>query len=79
MDRPSSPAGEAKQAYYNHLFGRTMDQRLLFRKRVLQTSMNDLKTAAAKYFDPTQASIGIISNRESVEKLNIKDLKKVNL
>ena len=79
LDRPSSPAGEAKQAYYNHLFGRTMDQRLLFRKRVLQTSMNDLKTAAAKYFDPTQASIGIISNRESVEKLNIKDLKNVNL
>jgi Zn-dependent M16 (insulinase) family peptidase len=79
MDRPSSPAGEAKQAYYNHLFGRTMDQRLLFRKRVLRTSIHDLKTAAAKYFDPKQASVGIISNRESVSNLNIEGLNEINL
>lgn len=79
MDKPASPAGEAKQAYYNHLFGRTLAHRMAFRKQVLNTSVADLKTVAERYFQPEQASIGIITSRESSESLHIKGLELINL
>ncbi|MDA1371964.1 MAG: insulinase family protein [Proteobacteria bacterium] len=66
MDKPSSPAGEAKQAFYNKLFGRSLEHRMEFRQRILSTTMEDLKSATERYFDPAQASIGVIGNRESV-------------
>jgi hypothetical protein len=69
MDKPSSPAGEAKQSFYNQLFGRSLEHRMAFRERVLATTLDDLKSVAERYFDADQASIGIISNREAVESL----------
>ena len=36
LDKPSSPAGEAKAAFHNGLHGRTAEQRQAFRKRVWQ-------------------------------------------
>ncbi len=69
MDKPSSPAGEAKQAFYNELFGRSLEQRMAFRRRVLATSMADLKAVAERYFTPEQASIGVISSRDQEETL----------
>ena len=79
MDKPASPAGEAKQAYYNHLFGRSLAHRMAFRKRVLNTSLADLRAVTERYFKPEQASIGIISNRESAEALDIGNLELINL
>ena len=35
LDKPSSPAGEAKQHFHNRLFGRSHEQREQFRQRVL--------------------------------------------
>ena len=35
LDKPASPAGEAKQAFYNQAFGRTLAHRTEFRKQVL--------------------------------------------
>lgn len=69
MDKPSSPAGEAKQAFYSQLFGRTLDHRMEFRKRVLATSVDDLKRLAGQYFSPEKASIGIVTNSEAAESL----------
>lgn len=79
MDKPASPAGEAKHAYYNHLFGRTLDHRMTFRKRVLNTSLDDLKAVADRYLKPEQASIGIITNREAGEALETSNLELINL
>ena len=79
MDKPSSPAGEAKIAFYNNLFGRSLERRLEFRKRVLATSLEDLKTVTDRYFSASEASFGIITNRESVESLRLPSLKVVNL
>lgn len=62
MDKSSSPAGEAKQAFYNELFGRTREQRLAFRARVLATQVEDLQRVAATYLQADKASIGVISN-----------------
>ena len=65
MDKPSSPAGEAKQAFYNGLFNRTLEHRMIFRERVLSTTLADLRNVAQTYFDPSSASIGVITNRDS--------------
>ena len=71
LDKPGSPAGEAKQAFYNQLFGRTLDHRLAFRQQVLSTTLEDLKAVVERYFDSSESSIGIITNKEQAEKLEI--------
>ncbi len=79
MDKPSSPAGEAKAAFYNHLFGRSLEQRLAFRQRVLATTVADLRAVTERYFHPETASHGIITSRETAETLQLPNLAVVNL
>ena len=79
MDKSSSPAGEAKQAFYNHLFGRSIEQRMAFRRQVLDTSLDDLRRVADQYFCVEDASIGIISNQELLQSSKLTDLKIHNI
>lgn len=79
MDKPSSPAGEAKQAFYNHLFDRSLEQRRNFRQRVLETTMEDLRSMVDRYFSPEDASIGVISNKEAVSSLDKFALKEIKI
>ncbi len=79
MDKPTSPAGEAKQAFYNHLFGRTLEHRMAFRRQVLATTRQDLRDIAERYLRPEQASIGIITNKNAADALTIDQLNIVNL
>ncbi len=79
MDKPASPAGEAKTAYYNYLFGRTLEQRRAFRARVLATTLNDLRAVTDRYFNSSPASCGIITNRETANTLKLANLRVVNL
>ena len=79
LDKPASPAGEAKQAYFNQVFGRTLEHRGQFRKQVLGTTVSDLKRVAEQYLVPDQASIGIICNKESAKSLNIENIEIINL
>lgn len=79
MDKPSSPAGEAKIAFYDKLFGRSLEQRLNFRKRALATTLADLKAVTDRYFNPDAASFGLITSREGANSLQLKGLRVVNL
>lgn len=79
MDKSNSPAGEAKQAFYNHLFGRTLEQRSQFRQRVLQTSLDDLRRLGELYFSPESASIGIITDPRSADTLDLDQLEIINI
>lgn len=79
LDKPASPAGEAKQAYFNRTFGRTLEYRSQFRKLVLSTTIADLKRVARLYLVPEKASIGIITNKESADSLDIEELEIINL
>lgn len=69
LDKPSSPAGTAKQAFYNELFGRGKEQRAAFRQQVLQVSIESLKGVTEKYLANQQPSIGIISNKSQSSQL----------
>jgi Zn-dependent M16 (insulinase) family peptidase len=79
LDKPASPAGEAKQAFFNQLFGRTLEHRMNFRKQVLATTLDDLKAVTERYFATTEASIGIISNTESAAQLKADGIEEINL
>lgn len=69
LDKPASPAGTAKQAFYNELFGRTRENRARFRQRVLEVDLAALRRVAERYLRPEMASTGIITNREGAKRL----------
>ena len=74
LDKPSSPAGTARQAFYNELFGRDQDQSALFRKQILQVSIEQLIKVTETYLTSTEPSLGIISNKaheKELESLNL--------
>jgi Zn-dependent M16 (insulinase) family peptidase len=61
LDKPSSPAGEAKQHFHNRLYGRTYDQRKAFRQQILQVSLQDLQRVTETYLKADSASIAVIA------------------
>ncbi|MCF6236056.1 MAG: insulinase family protein [Gammaproteobacteria bacterium] len=67
IDKPASPAGEAKKAFHNELHGRTPEQRRRFRQRVLETTLDDLKRVTRTYLKPEKASVAVISNATTAE------------
>jgi Zn-dependent M16 (insulinase) family peptidase len=69
IDKPSSPAGEAKDAFHNALFGRTPEKRRRYRKRVLDVSINDLKRVAETYLKPESASVAVITNNATLDQV----------
>ncbi len=67
LDKPSSPAGEAKQHFHNRLFGRSHEQREHFRQQVLAVSLEDLSRVAEKYLRPELASTAVITNSSQLD------------
>lgn len=62
MDRPGSPAGEARQHYHNRLFGRSDEARKQYRRRVLDVTEADLKRVAAQYLVGEKAAIAVVTS-----------------
>jgi Zn-dependent M16 (insulinase) family peptidase len=61
IDRPGSPAGEAKDAFFSNLYGRTPERRQAFRQRVLEVTLADLQRVGECYLRPDAGSIAVIS------------------
>ena len=62
IDKPGSPAGEAKDAFYSGLYGRTPEKRRQFRQRVLAVTMDDLKRVGETYLQSENASTAVVTN-----------------
>ena len=74
IDKPSSPAGEAKKAYYSALHGVTPERRMAYRARLLDVNLDDLRRVANAYLLPEAASIGVVTHagaRAEVESLGL--------
>ena len=75
LDKPASPAGTAKQAFHNELFGRDKAQRARFRQQVLNVSIEQLVEVTRRYLaDTALASIGVVSSKThqaDLEKLGL--------
>jgi Zn-dependent M16 (insulinase) family peptidase len=70
LDKPGSPAGEAKQSFHNNLFGRDSEHRRKFRQAILSVTMEDLLRVTATYLKPELASIAVITNQSTFEQLD---------
>ncbi len=69
IDKPGSPAGEAKQAYHSALFGRTAEQRKAFRARILTVTLDDLKRVTEAYLKGKEGSVAVITSADNASKL----------
>tara|TARA_R110002167_G_scaffold71749_2_gene202321 strand:- start:5350 stop:8247 length:2898 start_codon:yes stop_codon:yes gene_type:complete len=63
MDRPGSPAGEAKQAFHMDRGGRSRDLRQQYRERLLATRWADVQRVAATYLKDQSGSKAVIAPR----------------
>ena len=62
LDKPSSPAGEAIQAFHGELNGRTEAVRSEFRQRILAVTEADIKRVAEQYLKSQDAQTAVITN-----------------
>lgn len=70
LDKPGSPAGEAKQSFHNSLFGRSHELRQQFRQAILNVSLEDLIRVTKKYLNPESASTAIITSQAQFNQLD---------
>lgn len=69
MDKPGSPAGEARKAFYQSLYGRTHDFRMTYRQGVLETTLADCRRVAQRYLLPEKASVAVLTSSGQVASL----------
>jgi presequence protease len=79
MDKPGSPAGEAKSAFHNELHGRTREKQQQFRQRVLEVTIDDLKRVTEKYLKNGEASIAVITSAATRDEKGDLGLEVINL
>jgi Zn-dependent M16 (insulinase) family peptidase len=64
MDKPGSPAGEAKSTFHAELFGRTREKREKSRQQILNVTISDLQRVATNYLIPEKASSAVVTHNE---------------
>ena len=69
LDKPASPAGEARQHFYQRLFGRSHEQREAFRRAILGVTLEDLRRVCDRYLDPARASTAVVTSRKQQQAL----------
>ena len=69
MDKPSSPAGEVKKAFYQTLHGRSYETRMAYRHGVISTTLEELRTIAERYLSADNASSAVLTNTKGAEQL----------
>ncbi len=65
IDKPGSPAGRAKQAFYDGLYGREPEFLRAYRRRVLAVTLEDLQRVAETYLKPEIAGIAVLTDPKS--------------
>ena len=79
MDKPGSPAGEAKSAFHDELHGRTREKLQQFRQRVLEVTIDDLKRVSESYLKNGEASVAVITSAATRDEKGDLGLEVINL
>ena len=79
IDKPGSPAGEARQAYHNLLHGRDIKKMQAFRQNVLNVKLDDLKRVTEAYLKPESASTAVITSVATKEQVGDLGMEVINL
>jgi len=69
MDSPGSPSGEVKKAFFQELYGRTLDVRMAYRHGVISASLDELRLMADRYLSVDNASSVVLTNTGGAELL----------
>jgi Zn-dependent M16 (insulinase) family peptidase len=67
LDKPGSPAGEAKQEFHAQMTGRTIEKREAYREQVINVTAEDLRRVAETYLSPEKASVAVVSGSHGEE------------
>jgi Zn-dependent M16 (insulinase) family peptidase len=67
IDNPSSPSGEAINAFYSDLHQRHYQWRKQARQNILEVSLTDLLRVGEKYLQPEKGSIAVIGSQEVLQ------------
>ena len=62
MDKPGSPAGEMKKAFFQKLYGRSYDVRMAYRQGVISTTVEELRELADKYLSAENYSTAVLTS-----------------
>jgi Zn-dependent M16 (insulinase) family peptidase len=79
IDKPGSPAGEARSAFHNSLHGRSREKLQAFRKQILEVSLDDLKRVTETYLKNAEASTAVITSAATHAELGDLGLEVVEL
>ena len=74
IDKPGSPAGEARSTFQAELFDRTAIKRREFRQRILQVTLDDLKRVGETYFNAESASTAVLTSETRAEDSSVESL-----
>jgi hypothetical protein len=69
MDTPGSPSGEVKKAFFQDLYGRTLEVRMAYRHGVISASLDELRVVADRYLSGDNASSVVLTNTGGAELL----------
>lgn len=72
LDAPSTPAIEAKDAFFNTLAGKNESTFNDFRKSVQSVKAEDLKRVAATYLKPEAGTVAIVTSEKGYDKIKQK-------
>ena len=62
IDKPGSPAGNARSTFQANLFGRDAAMRKALREKVLNVTMDDLQRVTERYLDPANEHLAVVSS-----------------
>ncbi len=78
LDKPGSPAGEAKQEFHAQLVGRSVEKREHYRQKIINVTGEELKRVAETYLAPDKASTVVVTGghgEAEAEKLSLDIIK----
>lgn len=67
FDKPSSPVGEARKAFYSLMEGCTESMQRQVRDNILAVTLEDVYRVAETYLKPEQASTAVISHAQALD------------
>ncbi len=70
IDKPGSPAGRAKQAFFDGIYGRDPEFLRAYRRQVLEVSLEDLKRVTETYLNPENAGIAVLTDSGNAAKIS---------
>jgi Zn-dependent M16 (insulinase) family peptidase len=74
LDKPASPAGEVKKAFYDELYGRTAEHKRQLRDAIISTTIDDLQRVASTYLRSDASTSVILTDAKTAASDTLVDL-----